>query len=313
MNYAQLYAFYFIIQVRAEAKLNNKDINLLQAICYLKVIEKYAGKKQAAQEFGVSIDTLNKYIDNLEQELGYKVLSSNVRGSFLTQRGQDLLQKSSILETMLDDIKSKAEDKKEISGEVRMAISSIAASAIFSKDLVSFQAQYPEIKLRHLIRNEDGQKTIPFSDVDIAISPILPKDSDVVIIFSKKIEFGFFAAPQYISKYGCPQNMDDLIEKHHIVNKIGYEKYIKGWEDILKKAKSNNFATNVSYYMYEVLKNGLGIGIMPLRFKREGMLYLEHLPCQSDISLHLITHQGSKNIPKNRAVLNYYKNLLQEL
>lgn len=293
--------------------MNIKDINLLQAICYLQIIEKYSGKKQAAQKFGVSIDTLNKYIDNLEQELGYKVLSSNVRGSFLTPRGKELLKKSAIIESLLDDVKSNAEDGKEIAGEVRVAISSIAASALFSKDLVSFHEQYPQIKLLHLIRNEDGQKTIPFSDVDIALSLSLPADSDSVIICSKKVEFGFFAAPQYISKYGCPQDMQDLISNHQIINKIGYEKYIEGWEDVLKKAKSNNFATNVSYYMYEVLKSGLGIGIMPLRFKQEGMFHLEHLPCQSNISLHLITHQGSKDIPKNRAVLNYYKDLLQEL
>lgn len=293
--------------------MNIKDINLLQAICYLQIIEKYAGKKQAAQRFGVSIDTLNKYIDNLEQELGYKVLSSNVRGSFLTPRGKELLKKSAIIESVLDDVKSNAEEGKEIAGEVRVAISSIAASALFSKDLVSFQEQYPQIKLLHLIRNEDGQNAVPFSDVDIAISLSLPTDSDSVVICSKKIEFGFFAAPQYISKYGCPQNMEDLIANHQIVNKIGYEKYIEGWADVLKKAKSNNFATNVSYYMYEVLKNGLGIGIMPLRFKQEGMFYLEHLPCESNISLHLITHLGCKDIPKNRAVLNYYKDLLQEL
>ena len=293
--------------------MNIKDINLLQAICYLKIIEKYSGKKQAAQKFGVSIDTLNKYIDNLEQELGYKVLSSNVRGSFLTPRGKELLKKSALIESILDDVKSNAEDSKEIAGEVRVAISSVAASALFSRDLVSFHEQYPQIKLLHLIRNEDEQKTISFSDVDIALSLSLPTDSDSVLICSKKIEFGFFAAPQYISKYGCPQNMEDLISHHQIINKIGYEKYIEGWEDVLKKAKSNNFATNVSYYMYEVLKNGLGIGIMPLRFKQEGMFHLEHLPCQSNISLHLITHQGSKDIPKNRAVLNYYKDLLQEL
>lgn len=293
--------------------MNIKDINLLQAICYLQIIEKYAGKKQAAQRFGVSIDTLNKYIDNLEQELGYKVLSSNVRGSFLTPRGKELLKKSAIIESVLDDVKSNAEEGKEIAGEVRVAISSIAASALFSKDLVSFQEQYPQIKLLHLIRNEDGQNAVPFSDVDIALSLSLPTDSDSVVICSKKIEFGFFAAPQYISKYGYPQNMEDLIANHQIVNKIGYEKYIEGWADVLKKAKSNNFATNVSYYMYEVLKNGLGIGIMPLRFKQEGMFYLEHLPCESNISLHLITHLGCKDIPKNRAVLNYYKDLLQEL
>lgn len=293
--------------------MNIKDINLLQAMCYLKIIEKYAGKKQAAQKFGVSIDTLNKYIDNLEQELGYKVLSSNARGSFLTPRGQELLKKSVVIENLLDDIKSNAEDKENISGEVQIAVSSIAASAILSKDLVSFYEQYPQIKLLHIIRNEDGQKNIPFSDVDIALSPIMPTDSDSVVIISKKVEFGFFAAPQYISKYGCPQNLEDLVNKHQIINKIGYEKYIDGWENLLKKAKSNNFATNVSYYMYEVLKSGLGIGIMPLRFKQEGMFYLEHLPCHSNISLHLITHQRSKDIPKNRVVLNYYKDLLQEL
>ena len=293
--------------------MNIKDINILQAICYLKIIEKYAGKKQAAQKFGVSLDTLNKYIDNLEQELGYKVLSSNVRGSYLTPRGKELLKKSEIIEGVLDNIKSNIEDKKEISGEVRISISSIAASGIFSKDLQYFCEHYPQIKLLQYINSEEGRKTVPLSDFDIMISPHIPADSDSVVILSKKVELGFFASPQYISKYGYPRDMEDLTANHRLINKIGYEKYIEGWEDVLKKSKSNNFATNVSYYMYEVLKNGLGIGIMPLRFKQEGMLYLDHLPCRSNISLHLITHQRSKDIAKNRVVLNYYKDLLQEL
>lgn len=296
-----------------EIKLNIKDINLLQALCYLKIIEKYAGKKQAAQKFGVSIDTLNKYIDNLEQELGYKVLSSNVRGSFLTPRGQELLAKSEIIENVLDNIKSNAEDKKDITGEVRVEISSLVDTEIFNKGLANFHKKYPHIKLLHLISNDNGQKPIPLSDVDIAVTHILPSASDSVIIHSQKIEFGFFASSEYIAQHGYPINIEDLITKHQLVNKLGYEKYILGWADILKKAKNNIFTTNVSYHMKDILSNGLGIGILPLYFKHYGMQCIENLPCQSNLSLYLITHKGSKDIPKNRVVLNYYKDLLKEI
>ena len=293
--------------------MNIKDINLLQAVCYLRIIEKYAGKKQAAQKFGVSTDTLNKYIENLEHELGYKVLSCNGRGSFLTPRGKELLQKAEIIENVLDVIKSHAENKADISGEVRVGMSSILGTPFFSKDILSFCEQYPNICLKHILWPEEQTTDVKISDVDIGITTVHPGGGDLVIISAHKVEFGYFASPQYISRCGYPQNMEDLINNHHVINKQGYEKYIKGWAELIKKTKFNNFTTNTGYYLYEILKNGLGVGIMPLRFKHEGMVHLEHLPCESNLSLYLVAHKSTKDIPKIRSVISYYKNLLAEM
>lgn len=293
--------------------MNRKDLDLLEAISTLKTIDKCSGKKQAAQEFGVSVDTLNKYIDNLENEVGYKVLASSGRGSYLTSRGTGLVEKAAAIESILDSIKVGFSDKKDISGEVRVGMSLMISSILMPHDINEFFMRYPNISLIGTVVLDSDINDSKISNVDIALTFEVPSSPDLVVIHSKKIELGYFASPQYLSRYGYPVDLEDMQNNHRILSKLDSEKYIKGWGEFLKKAKYKCYSTNSTFALYEVLRNGLGIGLMPLRYKDEGMVCLDNIKCESNVVFYLVTHTNSKNIPKIRAVLNYYKELMDNI
>ena len=290
--------------------MNIKDFSLMQAVCYLKTIEKYSGKKLAAQEFGVSIDTLNKYIDNLEQELGYKVLFSNGRGSFLTPRGKELLKKSEALENVLDDIKSGVDNKKDVSGKVLIGLSSLTASFFSVPDMVDFFDRFPKIYCQFMV-NQSGENNVKISDVDLALTSSFPHAPDAVVIASKKLPLAFFASPKYVSQHGYPKSKEDMIENHRLIFDA----------DVIKKNISNDIIqqvkckilTNMFYYTFEMVKNGSGIGLMPKGYERKGLVCVNTLPCNGEITLFLVAHRATKDILKIRTVLNHYKNLFKNL
>lgn len=292
---------------------NKKDVMNVESLFILSSIAKSSGKRQASKEYNISVDTINKYIENLENFLGYKVLSSNGRGSVITTRARGLLEKVDKMENILYDIYSSSAEKKDISGEVRIGMPLMVSSNLLPKDLASFFDRYPDLHLISLSALDNEANEAKISNVDIAITTEFPSTSDLVVITSKKIECGFFASPEYLSRYGYPLDFDDMIKNHRLVNKIDMIHPIPQWNNALKKARYMCYCSNSTFALSEVIRYGGGIGIMPLRFKDEGLVCLDNIKCETNVTFYLVAHKPTKDVPRIRTVLNYYKDLLSSM
>lgn len=292
---------------------NKKDMMNVESLFILSTIAKSSGKRQASKEYNISVDTINKYIENLETELGYKVLASNGRGSVITTRAHGLLDKVAKIEDILSDIYSTTPEKKDISGEVRIGMPLMISSNLLPKDLASFFDSYPDLRLISMSAIDSEANEARISNVDIALVTDIPSNSDLVVIASKKIECGFFASPEYLSRYGYPLDLDDMIKNHRLVNKIDNIHTIPMWNNALKKARYLCYSSNSTFALAEVIRYGGGIGVMPLRFKDEGLVCLDNIKCNTDVNFYLVAHKNTKDIPRIRTVLNYYKDLLASM
>ena len=56
---------------------SKRDIMNMEGIMVLQAIKDNAGKRNAAKRLNTSVDTLNKYLMNLEAELGVTLVSSD--------------------------------------------------------------------------------------------------------------------------------------------------------------------------------------------------------------------------------------------
>ena len=86
--------------------VNKKDISMIESLLFLQAIDQCAGKRKASESLCTSIDTINKYIEYLEDELGVKLISTNGRGSNLTNIAQRIVAKVDSIKEVLDDIKN---------------------------------------------------------------------------------------------------------------------------------------------------------------------------------------------------------------
>lgn len=290
-----------------------KDMMNVESLFILSTIAKSSGKRQASKEYSISVDTINKYIENLETELGYKVLASNGRGSVITTRAFGLLEKVAKIENILNDIYSSTDDKKDVTGVVHIGMPLMVSSNLLPKDLASFFDRYPEIRLISMSVLDNASTESRISNVDIAIVTDIPSNSDLVVLFSKKIECGFFASPEYLSRYGYPLDLDDMIKNHRLVYKVDSSHSIPMWNNVIKKARYMCYGSNSTFALSEVIRYGGGIGIMPLRFKDEGLVCLDNIKCDTNVNFHLVAHKNTKDIPRIRTVINYYKDLLSAM
>lgn len=291
--------------------INKKHLMNLEGLVLLAAISQYGGKRKAAEAMNTSIDTVNKYIENLEKEVCYKLLVSDGRGSYLTPRAEELVKQVKGIEDIFNEIYISNSCSVDFKGEVRLGIHLGVSVCLSPQNIGDFFDKYPDITI-HSNTSLDSFN-INSMDLDIGITLEKPNSADSVVIHSKKVECGYFATPEYLAKHGYPKDMEDMLENHRLVNKYTFDDTIKDWKELKKKAKHICYSSNSLYCMVDNLKNGIGIGIMPMLFKDRGMICIDNIKCSSDVTFYLVAHKDTKDIPRIRVVLELYKELLERM
>ena len=70
---------------------------------------------------------------------------------------------------------------------------------------------------------------------------------------------------------------------------------------------------NVSRQTINAIENNTGICIMPLSFALQGLVCLDNITCDSPLYYHLYANRNTKDIPRVRTLINFYKNIMDKL
>lgn len=287
----------------------------LESLLYLLAVTEYSGKRKASEALSSSVDTINKYIDSLEKDLSQKLLYSDGRGCNLTEKGRKLTERAKQIKEILKDIYKKTEEihaeNAELIGDVHLGIAANVNSNLFVKDLKGFFERYPEIKLTQTVTL--GSPRLDDMVYDIGISNEKPLSSDVVVMAHKEVNTGFFASPSYLDKHGYPLNFDDMLQNHVLVCRPSCTTCDKNCKGLLKKAKYVSFRSNSPYALHDCVEDGMGISLLPLCYKNSGLVCLDNIHSASKINYYLFSHKNVKDIPRVRAVINFYKNIIDEM
>lgn len=148
---------------------------------------------------------------------------------------------------------------------------------------------------------------------DIGLTNKEPTSPNVVVMREIKVKCGFFASPEYLDTHGYPIDFDDMVATHRILTTADSAGYISGWKDTLKKPDFVNFNTTSHNSLVALVHAGLGIAVLPLFYKREGLVCLDNLSCESSLKFYLCAHKNVKDIPRVRAVINFYTAMLDKI
>ena len=292
--------------------IRKKNFISIQALFILAAIDKFGGKRKVSDILGISLDTINKYISILEDEVGYDLLINSGRGAVLTSRCKELVRYASVMEDIFNKIYEIDTSPKDLKGDVLVSMPLSASTNLLPETIGDFFEQYPNINLitQTFINNSDFSTM----DSDIGITFIPPNNNDIAVIFEKKVECGYFASPKYLSKYGYPKSFEDMLENHWIITRVQLQDFMHSWKNVVKNAKHTRYVTNSTYAATEVVRCGGGIAIMPLRYSREnGFVCLDNFKCDEAPTVYLVAKKKSKDIPRVRVAIDYYKNLLDNM
>lgn len=292
---------------------NKKKVLNINGLFALAAISKYYSKRKAANAMGISVDTVNRYVAMLEATLGLQLLQNSGKGCVLTSQAQNIVKVVEHAQTLLENAYlNDTGNFSENKGHVRILMPLSVSSTLLPRDLSDFFEHYPEIKITTLCTF--GLNAIEDESVDLAFLIGQPAQFDKFSpICEKDIPYGLFASQSYIRRYGLPKDMQDLCANHRLVNKIGSEKTVSGWKEILDSCKSVCFQSNSAYSLTHTIRNGTGIGLMPLRFKNDGFVHIKNIDCHSKMSFHLLINKSSEKLLCVQTVADYCKRLMEKV
>ena len=296
--------------------ITKRDISKLEGLMLLSAFEEGTSKRKVAASLNLSMDTLNKYLSDLEHNLGAKLLACNGRGSILTSHARSLLTLSKELKMILQTVDGVSSAKNRLCGTVRVGMSAAVSSAFSVEGINDFFERYPELKIESIITEDFPNMRL--MDVDVGISYSVPSGADLVVISSHKLPCALYASQGYIDRYGKPQSREDLFNNHRICGKLQQFNAIngwntKGWKDIFSQAKNISYLSNSNEDLLKAVHNHGGISLMPCKIGERGLVRIDTIDFEAELNLYLIAHRHNKDMLKIRTVIDYYKELLHKL
>ena len=286
-------------------------IKNLEGILALKAIYVCSGKKKAAEALGSSLDTINKYIHQLEKTLQVRLISESKQGCTLTPEGLRVIECMSSLDAIWNKLCREKENKKDISGSVVIGLAMGVSTYFFMDDIMEFLDKYPMLSLE-ILKIEDMPKAKDdLYDVVVSYAPF--ESGDMIPIYKKELKCGYFASARYLSKYGYPKDFDDMIKNHRMISKKNFNTYDAGYKKVLGGNSRVSIKSDISTMLLYMVQFGAGICLAPMVFKEEGAVCLDNIPCDTKFTIYLSAHRSVKDTQKVRTVIDYCRSIIEKM
>lgn len=289
--------------------LGKRGLSELRAAAYLYAIEQCDGKREAARKMRVSVDTLNKYIEFLEEDCGTELLCTTGSDIQLTARGKKITSYMSKIERVLQHMYEVVSERDKLNGDIRLLWNLSIRSIIISSELWNFLKCHSNCTIYSM--SVDAGADINKFDCNIALVQQIPQKGDWEVVYSKKIRFGFFATSYYLKKHGYPLNVQDMLKNHYMIFKKGTEIWLENGKEIVANAQHKVYVSDTSFMVKESVENDVGIGLLPLSFVRYGLVCLDNIPCNTKTNAYILVRKSQVNDKQINLFCEYLKEIIK--
>lgn len=238
--------------------------NLSRLHIFVEVVER-GGFAAAARSLGLPRSTVSRWVRELEEELGVRLLQRTTRKVELTEigagyyeRGVEAVQAASRARAW---VQSQSESPR---GTLVIATFHLFAETLLAPLLLRYLDEYPEMSTR-VVLNERNVDLVG-EHIDVAVRIGAMPDSSLVVRKLADLDVGFVASPGYLDKHGTPSHPRELLEHAMILYGHGGQgvdaRFERGSEQ-LTLSLSTRCATNSIELVRQVTLGGMGIGALP--------------------------------------------------
>jgi DNA-binding transcriptional LysR family regulator len=182
---------------------------------FVRVAE-LASFTKAADSLGLPKASVSSAVNDLENQLGTRLLHRSTRQVTLTQDGQQYLVRCRQLLAELDELESQfQQDPQSIRGTLRIDMPTMFASSTVIPSLPEFLARYPNLRLE--LSSADRRVDVIKEGFDCVIRVGTLKDSSLIARPLVSMTVHNCVSPAYLARYGVPTRLDDL-SRHRLVH-----------------------------------------------------------------------------------------------
>lgn len=218
----------------------------------------------AARALGMAQPTLGRQVDALQAELGVVLFERVGRGLTLTPSGVELLEHVRGMGEAANRLSLAATGQsQQIEGRVSIAASEIHAAFLLPPIIKRLRQQEPRIEIEIVAssRSSDLQRR----EADIAVRNFRPSEPELIARRIRDLPGRLYATPQYLDSIGNPRLPYDLQAAAFIsIDGSGTGMFLDGLNRLGLGLTERNFPIIAENYlvMWELVKQGLGIGVM---------------------------------------------------
>jgi len=217
----------------------------------------------AARALGMTQPTLGRQVTALEEELNVILFERAGQGLVLTPSGMELLEHVRTMGEAASQVSLAASGQSEnIEGNVCISVSEVYAVFILPPIIAKLRQMEPKIQIEIIATNDASD--IRRREADIALRNFQPTQPDLIAKKIKDVSARFYATPEYLRKIDHPKSPEDL-EHAEFINFDGTDMIIAELNKRGFNLSKKNFPLLTENYIahWELVKQGLGIGIMP--------------------------------------------------
>lgn len=241
------------------------SIKLAPLLLTFAEVAKEMSFTKAAKKLGSSKSTVSQQVKKLEQELGMVLLVRNTRGLTLTNLGETLLARSTLLsEQLANAVQDINLNKRQPAGAFKISVPPFFERNIIVPALKQLCLEFPLLKPELIITGK-WQDLIEH-ELDIAIFGGDLKDCNYKAKPIGKVKDIFCASPHYLAHSGVPDTVQSLSSHKYIATPwqpptltyVNQGSKQKEQVTLDAYAQTNNVNT-----LLEMTLGGLGIGLIP--------------------------------------------------
>jgi DNA-binding transcriptional LysR family regulator len=190
-------------------KFNLAMLDLNDVAVFVQVV-RCGSFAEAARRLGMPPNTLSRRVQQLEAQLGTRLMQRSTRKLSLTSAGQDFHDRcAGAVEGLIDAGQSLLSRNEAPSGLVRVAAPADFFDFFPMEWLAEFLAKYPQVRVDFVL--SDARADLIADRVDVAIRGGVLEDSG---LFARRALDagldGLVASPAYIASRGTPASLQDL-------------------------------------------------------------------------------------------------------
>ncbi len=167
------------------------------------------GFSAAARQHGRSKALLSKYVTDLEDYLGVRLMNRTTRKLGLTEAGEAYYREASQLLQQLDDLDATITDQSAgPRGLIRVSAPRNLGESTLAPVIFDFLVSHPQVSID--LRLEDRYVDLVDEGVDLALRISNLQDSSLIARKIADMSFLCVAAPSLIARYGLPKTPEAL-------------------------------------------------------------------------------------------------------
>lgn len=218
----------------------------------------------AARALGMTQPTLGRQVTALEEELGVALFERVGRGLTLTPNGLKLVDHVRAMGNAASQVSLAASGQSQIiEGNICISASEVHAAFLLPPIIEKLRKEQPGIVVEIIASSEVSD--LRLREADIAIRSFRPTQPELIAKKIKDSPVQLYATANYLKRINFPQSIDDLQQADFISFGRTIDELINHLNALGFTLTKKNFPVRTDSHLvhWELVKQGLGIGIMP--------------------------------------------------